>query len=108
VLLLAFGAAIFERHVAAVWRTERSNLELERCVAEKAREIEANHAGRAGGARRHWRARERILADMHDGVGASPWGLCGSQSGNVDRPGIEQRVRSAAGDAYRDRRPAAA
>ncbi|MGH8633935.1 MAG: ATP-binding protein [Burkholderiales bacterium] len=96
-MLLAIGAAIFERHVVAVWRMQRSNLELERRVAEKAREIEANHARVEEAAREQTLARERsrILADMHDGLGASLVALLRYvQSERLDAH-VEQRVKEA-------------
>jgi hypothetical protein len=97
-LLLAFGAAIFDRHVAAFWRIARSNEELERRVAEKTREIEANHLRVAEAEREQVLAleRQRIVTDMHDGLGASLIGLLRHvQSGGADRASIEQRVKEA-------------
>jgi len=98
VMLLAIGAAIFERHVAAIWRMQQTNVELERRVAEKALEIESNHVRMQEAMREQALARERqrILADMHDGLGASLIGLLRHvQSGNADRPGIERRAQEA-------------
>jgi signal transduction histidine kinase len=98
VMLVALGTAIFERHVLAIWSTERANRELERRVAEKAREIEANHARMRVAEREQMLSveRQRILADMHDGLGASLISLLRHvQSGRVDRGSIEQRVQEA-------------
>jgi signal transduction histidine kinase len=98
VMLLAIGAVIYERHLRALWRTERAKFELERRVAEKARELELYHAEREEVLRQSALARERqrILADMHDGVGASLIGLLGAvQSGSADARGLERRVREA-------------
>ncbi len=98
VMLLAIGAAIFERHVLAVWRTEQANVRLERRVQEKAREIEAYHAEREEVMRQQALAgeRHRILTDMHDGLGASLVGLLRYvQSKPDDARGIEQRVKEA-------------
>jgi len=98
VMLLAIGAAIFDRHVLAVWRIERANLELERRVEEKAREIRAYHDERQEVLRRQALAQERhrIISDMHDGLGASLVGLLRYvQSRPGDPRGIEQRVREA-------------
>lgn len=98
VLIVAIGAAIFERHVAAVWRMQRSNLELERRVGEATREIEANHAQMRQAEKQHALAaeRQRILGDMHDGLGASLVALLRHvQSSGLDRFGIERRVKEA-------------
>jgi len=95
-LLVALGAVIFDRHVAALWRVERSKEELEQRVAENTREIEAYHARLLEARRTEVLAneRQRILADMHDGVGASLLGLLRHvQSGTTDRAGLEQRVQ---------------
>lgn len=98
VLVFAIGAAIFDRHVRAVWRVQRSNVELQRRVDEKAREIEAYHAEREDQLRQQAliRDRQRILADMHDGLGASLVGLLRyAQGGAPDARGLELRVREA-------------
>jgi hypothetical protein len=98
VLVFAIGAAIFERHVRAIWRMQRSNVELQRRVGEKAREIEAYHAEREDQLRQQalLRDRQRILADMHDGLGASLVGLLRyAQAGALDARGLELRVREA-------------
>ena len=98
VMLLAIGAAIFERHVLAVWRIEQTNIELERRVREKTSEIEAYHAEREDVLRQKALAdeRHRIISDMHDGLGASLVGLLRYvQSAPTDPQGIEQRVKEA-------------
>ncbi len=98
VMLLAIGAAIFERHVSAVRQAERTNIELQRIVEDKAREIEAYHAERQEIVRQRAlvEERQRILADMHDGVGASLVGLLRyAQGGQVDARTVEQRAREA-------------
>jgi len=98
VLVFAIGASIFDRHVRAVWRVQRSNVELQRRVDEKAREIEAYHAEREDQLRQQalLRDRQRILADMHDGLGASLVGLLRyAQAGAPDARGLELRVKEA-------------
>lgn len=98
VMLLAIGATIFERHVLAVRAMDRARSDLEQRVAEKAREIEAFHAEREDVMRQQAlvRERQRILADMHDGVGASLVGLLRyAQGGQVEAKTVEQRVREA-------------
>jgi signal transduction histidine kinase len=97
-MLLAIGAVIFERHVLAVRRTEQANVELERLVVERTREIEANYARVEEAAREKALAqeRQRILADIHDGLGASLIGLLRhAQSNGADRAGIERRIQEA-------------
>ncbi len=97
-LLLVIGMAILERYASVIRETERMNAEIERRVAEKTREIEANYARVQEVLREQALARERqrILADMHDGLGASLIGLLRHvQSGRADRAGIEHRVREA-------------
>jgi signal transduction histidine kinase len=98
VMLLAIGAAIFERHVSAVRQAERTNAELQALVDQKARELEAFHAEREEIMRQQALAgeRQRILADMHDGVGASLVGLVRyAQAGQVDASTVELRAREA-------------
>lgn len=97
-ILLAFSVAILERHVAALWRIQHTNEALQRMVAEKAREIEVEHARVAGAERERSLAgeRQRILSDMHDGLGASLTTLLHEvRSGTADRADIELRVREA-------------
>jgi signal transduction histidine kinase len=98
VVLLAIGAAIFERHVLAVWRIEQTSIELERRVGEKTREIETYHAEREEVLRQQalTAERQRIISDMHDGLGASLVGLLRYvQSKPAALQGVEQRVKEA-------------
>lgn len=89
--VLPLGIATIERHRLTM-------RELKRRVTEKAREIEADHAC-VEEARREQaiaRERQRILADMHDGLGASLVGLLRHvQSADADRASIERRVQEA-------------
>jgi signal transduction histidine kinase len=98
ITVLAAGVAVVEHYVAKTRELEHMNTELERRVAEKAREIERDHA-RLDEAKRE-RAliceRQRILADIHDGMGASLVGLLRYvQSGKTDSKELEHRVRTA-------------
>lgn len=97
VMLLAIGAAIFERHVLAVWRIEQTNADLERRVAEKTRDIKAYHTEREEVLRQRALANERarIVTDMHDGLGASLVGLLRYVQSKQADPHIEQRVKEA-------------
>jgi signal transduction histidine kinase len=72
-------------------------VELERRVAEKAREIEAYHAERDEIMRLQALARERqrIVSDMHDGLGASLVALLRYVQGKLPDAHIEQRVQEA-------------
>ena len=98
VMLLAFGAVVFERHVEAVRAARRSNEELQRRVDQKAREVEAYHAEHEAVRRQRLlvEERQRILADMHDGLGASLIGLLRyAEGGKVEPRVLEARVREA-------------
>jgi len=94
--ILAAGAAVIEHYMAATSELQRLNAELERRIAEKSEEIRSTYA-RVEEAKREWAQvseRQRILADLHDGVGASLVGLLQEvQSGNADRASIEKRVQ---------------
>jgi signal transduction histidine kinase len=96
--ILAAGAAFIEHYIAATCELQRLNTELERRIAEKSEEIRATYA-RVEEAKQEWALmseRQRILADMHDGLGASLIGLLRHvQSGNADRASIEQCVQEA-------------
>ncbi|HMH17885.1 MAG TPA: sensor histidine kinase, partial [Burkholderiales bacterium] len=97
-VLFAIGATIIDRHFQAVAAVERAKLELEGRVAEKAREIEANYARvqEAEHEKALARERQRIMADMHDGLGSSLVGLLGAvQSGRASLPEVERRLHDA-------------
>jgi signal transduction histidine kinase len=70
-VVVVFGAILLRRFVNALDVSERANEVLERRVAEKTRELELN-LGRLNDMERE-RAlsaeRERIMQDMHDGIG---------------------------------------
>lgn len=97
VMIVGFGTAIFADHVLSVWRAQKANVELERLVAEKAREIETNHARVEDAMREQALAleRQRIIADMHDGLGASLVALLRFVQAERGDPYIEQRVKEA-------------
>ncbi len=96
--VLAAGAAFIEHYIAATCELQRLNTELERRIAEKSEEIKATYA-RVEEAKQEWALmgeRQRILADMHDGLGASLITLLRHvQSGNADRASIERCVQEA-------------
>jgi signal transduction histidine kinase len=97
-VLFAIGATTIERHLRAVTALERAKVELEERVAQKTREIEANFR-RVQEAEREQalaRERQRIMADMHDGLGSALIGLLGSvQSGKPSLEEVERRLLDA-------------
>jgi signal transduction histidine kinase len=96
--LLAGGAVIFERFLAATRRQRELTAELETRVAQKTREIEAAHTQMrvADEERALARERRRIMADMHDGLGARLVGLLSQvQSGKVDAHELEEGLTAA-------------
>ncbi|MEO8719317.1 MAG: hypothetical protein ABI423_13965, partial [Burkholderiales bacterium] len=97
-VMLAAAVPILERMLAGAKATAQMNVELERRVAEKAREIEASHDQ----LRRSQRAQElagerrRIMADMHDGLGARLVSLLSIvQSGKAKRREISEGIATA-------------
>lgn len=91
-VLLASGGVIIGRYVAAMRRLRGANVELERRVEEKTREIETAHeAMRAIEQERTLRdERRRIMADMHDGVGSKLVALLSQvKSGGARAPELE-------------------
>lgn len=98
VLLLAAGATIVDKYFKAMTAVERSNAELELRLAEKKREIEASYQRLREIEQKQVLAHERsrIMADMHDGVGASLIGLLGMLQSDVpQRTAIARRVQDA-------------
>ena len=74
-VLFAIGAAIIDRHFRAVADVERARAEREQTLA---------------------RERQRIMADMHDGLGSSLVALLGAvQSGKAAVPEVERRLHDA-------------
>jgi len=97
-VLFAIGATIIDRHFLAVAAVARAKVELEGRVAEKAREIEANYARIQEAERERALAleRQRIMADMHDGLGSTLIGLLGNvQSGKPSLEEVEARLLDA-------------
>lgn len=94
-LLAALGATILRSHLENVAQVGRMNVLLEERVVEKTREIEAGFA-RVHAVEREralLEERQRITADMHDGVGASLVGLIGAvQGGKVGTREVERRL----------------
>jgi signal transduction histidine kinase len=97
-VMLAAAAPIVERMLAGARATEQNRLELERRVAEKTREIEASHERLRRVQHEHTLAEERrrIMADMHDGLGARLVALLSvAQSGKAKRDEISEGIAAA-------------
>jgi signal transduction histidine kinase len=97
-VMLAAAVPIVERMLAGARATERNRLELERRVADKAREIEASHAHLRAAQREQEIAdeRRRIMADMHDGLGARLVSLLSiAQSGKAKDGEISEGITAA-------------
>jgi signal transduction histidine kinase len=97
-VMLAAAVPIVERMLAGMAATRRMNVELERRVAAKAREIAASHE-RLRLAQREKALtdeRRRIMADMHDGLGARLVSLLSvAQSGKAKPAEISDGIAAA-------------
>lgn len=94
-LILALGAAGLERHLTMARALERSKRELEQRVAEKVREVEQTYRQMQQVLHEQavLRERQRIMADMHDGLGSGLIGLLSQVHGRkADAAQIEQRL----------------
>lgn len=94
-LILALGATGLERHLTMSRALERSKRELEQRVAEKVGEVEQTYRQMQDVLHEQavLRERQRIMADMHDGLGSSLIGLLSQVHGrSTDLPQIEQRL----------------
>jgi signal transduction histidine kinase len=96
-VLAAIGATIVGHQVRAIDAAARANVELEARIVEKTRELEANYqrVREAEQERALAGERRRIMADMHDGVGASLLGVLSMIRAQVPWPRIEGRVNEA-------------
>ncbi|MEZ5457591.1 MAG: ATP-binding protein [Lysobacteraceae bacterium] len=70
-VFLVFGGMLLHRHAAALRAVEQANLNLERKVEEKTRDLETNYKRLAEfeGQRARAEERDRLVREMHDGVG---------------------------------------
>lgn len=94
-LILALGATVVDRHVVAIRRLDRSNRGLEREVAAKVQEVEHTYHAMERMLREQavLRERQRIMADMHDGLGSSLVSMLALvQSGRVTGDELERRL----------------
>jgi signal transduction histidine kinase len=98
VLMLGLGTLLVSRHFQATDQLAALNRELESRVAERSAEIERKHAQIRAleSEQAAVRERQRIMADVHDGLGASLVSLLSLvQAGKGDLRDIEQRVHHA-------------
>ena len=97
-VMLAAAVPITERVQEGLRAREQSRQELERRVAEKTREIEASHEQLRQAQREQALAEERrrIMADMHDGLGARLVALLSvAQSGKAKHGEISEGIAAA-------------
>ncbi len=97
-VMLAAMVPILERMQEAARAKEQNRLDLERRVAEKTREIEASHEQLREVQREQALAEERrrIMADMHDGLGARLVALLSvAQSGKAQHGEISEGIAAA-------------
>lgn len=94
-LILALGATALEQHLSMTHALERSKRELEQRVADKVREVEQTYRQMQQVLHEQavLRERQRIMADMHDGLGSGLIGLLSQVHGRkADLAQIEQRL----------------
>lgn len=94
-LILALGAIALERHLSMSRALQQANRELEQRVAEKVHEVELTYEKMQAVLHEQavLRERQRIMSDMHDGLGSSLIGLISRlKHRSVDAPQIEQRL----------------
>ena len=97
-VMLAAAVPILERMLAGWRATARVRLDLERRVAEKVREVQASHEQLRQAQRESAlaEARRRIMADMHDGIGARLVALLSvAQSGRATHGEISEGIAAA-------------
>jgi len=94
-LILALGATGLEQHLSMTHALENSKRELEQRVADKVREVEQTYRQMQQVLHEQvvLRERQRIMADMHDGLGSGLIGLLSQvHSRGADLGQIEQRL----------------
>jgi signal transduction histidine kinase len=100
VVLLVFGSILLRRFVLALDDSERLNRELEARVAEKSAAIEASYAQIARMESQRVRAeeRERLMRDMHDGIGGQLVQALAMVDRNVDNARMREVIQSCLDD----------
>lgn len=94
-LILALGATALERYLSVTRALERANRELEQRVADKVREVEQTYKQMQNVLHEQavLRERQRIMTDMHDGLGSSLISLLSRlHARSMDLPQIERRL----------------
>jgi signal transduction histidine kinase len=92
----AFGYAILRRYVASLADVESSNVELDRQLAARTRELEASHARLREVEREQALAdeRQRLIREMHDGMGSALMSsLVLVEQGRLDNAAVAQVLR---------------
>ena len=100
-ILVLFGVVLTRRFGAALSALESMNVDLERRVAQREREIEDTFRRVNELERRHAVAgeRERMMRDMHDGIGGALIStLAAVESGRADRTAVANALRGAIED----------
>lgn len=98
VFAVALGALLVNRHLETVAEVQQFSRELEARVAQRTAEVERTYEQLRGLEREQAtvRERQRIMSDMHDGLGAALVSLLSVvQSGKADSKEVEQRVHHA-------------
>jgi len=101
VVILGFGFVLLYRFASALHFAENLNITLEQRVAEKSRELEHNYKqlSQYESQQAISEERQRIVRDMHDGVGGQLVStLTAIDSGETDPAQIAQALREALND----------
>ena len=100
-MLLSFGSTLVVRYVSALRNAETLNRELEQRVVEKHRELEHSYEERRSLERAKLLAqeRERLVRDMHDGLGGQLVSLLSLvEADRASDPRVAPAVRAALAD----------
>jgi signal transduction histidine kinase len=100
VVLLVFGSILLRRFVLALDESELLNRDLEARVAEKSAAIEASYAQIAQMQSQRVRAeeRERLMRDMHDGIGGQLIQALAMVEREVDNTRMREVIQSCLDD----------
>lgn len=100
VVLLVFGGILLRRFVLALDESERLNRDLEARVAEKSAAIEASYARIANMETQRARTeeRERLMRDMHDGIGGQLVQALAMVDRNADKARMREVIQSCLDD----------
>lgn len=100
-IFASFLYATLRRYTQAVAQVEAVNNQLESRLREREAELEANHARLREAESRQtlMRERERLMADMHDGIGSTLLtSLFQLENGEIDREGAAAALRECVDD----------